>query len=153
MRSIAALQNRIRTAKDRLSVYKEAARNLHRACGHLRLVDEGPRAYVRCLVEAVRRRAHYEHAALHAQRFAEAMADVSAQEAARRQTFEEHHAGLVPSEVFGALGLGMGPPRCEVHVLPTLEDAMEEMAVAPEDIPEDIGGGGVVVHREPPTLP
>ena len=118
MKSIAVLQNRISTTRNKLSAYKEVARNIEDACVHLNLVYHIPAAYYSCLAEVVRRRSFADIFSLHAQKFAESMSSLRQNEEVARHNFEQKYLGMLPQELILALKLHLAPPICEVHVSP-----------------------------------
>ena len=119
MKSIAVLQNRISVTRNKLSAYKEVARNIEDACAHLNLVHDIPVAYSNCLKEVIRRRKFADVFSGHAQKFAENMSSLRQKEEVARHNFEKKYEGLLPQELLFALKLHLAPPICEVHVSPS----------------------------------
>ena len=118
MKSIAVLQNRISVTRNKLSAYKEVARNLEDAFAHLRVVWAIEEAYKKSLEEVARRSSFAEQFSASAAKFAEGMAAARQKEQQKRQAFEKKNEGLLPLDVLATLKLHLAPPICEIHVSP-----------------------------------
>ena len=85
------MQNRISVTRNKLSAYKEVAKNIEDACNHLNLVFHIPSAYYSCLAEVIRRQSFADIFSLHAQKFAESMSSLRQSEEAARHRFEHKY--------------------------------------------------------------
>ena len=114
LRSVAALQTRIRDQGQRMSVVKEAVAGQKKAIADLEHVEKMPAAYTASLVEIVKRRDYKRIFVAEAEHMMETIARMQQAEKDRRKAFLETHGQHLPRNFLPVLA--ELPPLCELQV-------------------------------------
>eukprot|EP00803_Ostreobium_quekettii_P003255 evm.model.scf_876.4 EVM.evm.TU.scf_876.4 scf_876:19566-22779(-) len=131
LQSISKQQSRILEMKNKLAAFKEVAAKQDDACAELMVVHRIPAAYKASLAECVRRRAWSQIYCGQVSRLAEHMGKVRLKEVQKREKFQRHVEGYLPSEMLVKMGLFLQPSHCQISVPP--EDG-SLLAVSVEDL-------------------
>lgn len=114
LRSVAALQTRIRDQGQRMTVVKEAVAGQKKAIADLEHVEKMPAAYMASLLEIVKRREYKRAFVAEAEHMMETIARMQEAEKERRKVFLETHGQHLPRNFLPILA--ELPPLCELQV-------------------------------------
>ncbi|CAD7705230.1 unnamed protein product [Ostreobium quekettii] len=131
LQSISTQQSRILEMKNKLAAFKEVATKQDEAFAELMVVHRIPAAYRASLAECVRRRAWSQVYCGQVSRLAEHMGKVRLKEVQKREKFQRHVEGYLPSEMLVKMGLFVQPSHCQMSVPPE-EGSL--LAISVEDL-------------------